>query len=326
MATEHFTYEPRLRQSFLLLVALSTAAASSFATSNNDDDDEEGLGSCSQIAKDALLACKHEIEGDFWIAVGNCNNLPADAGLPACKQLAKEERASGNEDCVEQFEARREVCATLGEQPYQPAIDPADFLDRRSIVANPNPYFPLIPGTTRVYEGGDETVTVTVTDQTKEILGVTTIVVRDIVTANGEVVEDTVDWFAQDVAGNVWYFGEISQEFEDGDLVSLEGSWKAGVNGAQPGIIMKAAPQVGDVYRQEFALGEAEDLAKVLSLTGSATVPAASCDDTCVVTRDFTPLEPEVRERKFYAPGIGPILEVDLETGERVELVEIQSP
>lgn len=325
MATKHFAYEPRLLRSPLLFVALSTTALSSFATGNNDVA-EEKPGSCSHTAHDAFQACEYAVGSDFWIAVGNCDNLPADADRKACKNSAKEERTSGKEDCTAQFKSRQEVCAALGEQPYQPAINPADFLDRRGIVANPNPYFPLKPGTTLVYKSGTETDTVTVTNQTKEILGVTTIAVHDIVTAKGQVTEDTVDWYAQDVAGNVWYFGEISQEFKDGDLVSLEGSWKAGVNGAQPGIIMKAASQVGDVYRQEFALGKAEDLAKVLNLTGSANVLAASCDGTCVVTRDFTPLEPDVRERKFYAPGIGSILEVNPDTGERLELVEIRSP
>jgi hypothetical protein len=120
-----------------------------------------------------------------------------------------------------------------------------------------------------------------------------------------------------------WYFGEIARNYDNGDLANLDGSWRAGVDGAQPGIVMRARPRVGEVYRQEFRLGDAEDLAQVLSLSGNAAVPAASCGD-CVVTREFTPLEPDLVERKFYAPGIGLILEVDLETGERVERVEIR--
>ena len=104
--------------------------------------------------------------------------------------------------------------------------------------------------------------------------------------------------------------------------MDIEGSWKAGRDGAQPGIVMLAAPQVGDVYRQEMALGDAEDAARVISTTRSATVPAASCHRNCVVTRDFTPLEPDANERKFYAPGVGLILERDLVTRERARLVE----
>ena len=116
-------------------------------------------------------------------------------------------------------------------------------------------------------------------------------------------------------------FGEIAKNYEDGELVDLEGSWEAGVDGAKAGIIMKADPQVGDVYRQEFFLGDAEDMGEVLSLSGDETVPAADCDNECLVTKDYTPIEPDVEENKYYAPGVGPILEVDVETGERVELV-----
>jgi hypothetical protein len=115
--------------------------------------------------------------------------------------------------------------------------------------------------------------------------------------------------------------GELAQTFENGRLTDLEGSWTAGRDGAKPGMIMKAAPQVGDTYRQEFAPGDAEDAAEV-SATASATVPAASCGGTCVQRRDFTPIEPDVEEHKFYAPGIGLILELDVENGERGELVE----
>ena len=137
-------------------------------------------------------------------------------------------------------------------------------------------------------------------------------------------VEDTLDWYAQDKQGNVWYFGESTQELEDGRAVTVEGSWQAGVDGASPGIVMKAHPASGDVYRQEFLLGSAEDLAEVVSLAGSASVSAASCHGTCVVTHEFTPVEPELNERKYYAPNVGFILEVDLRTGDRSELVAIQ--
>ena len=126
----------------------------------------------------------------------------------------------------------------------------------------------------------------TVTESTKLIEGVTCLVVNDLVEEDGLPIEDTDDWYAQDVDGNVWYCGEIAQNFEvfegddpeEAELVDVDGSWKTGRDGAQPGIIMLASPQVGDVYRQELALGEAEDAARVISTTGSATVPAASCD------------------------------------------------
>jgi hypothetical protein len=156
------------------------------------------------------------------------------------------------------------------------------------------------------------------------ILGVTTIVVRDVVVDDeGGFVEDTDDWFAQDVAGNVWYFGEIAKNYEDGEFVDIEGSWTAGVDGAKPGIVMPASPTVDAVYRQEFALGNAEDAAEVLGTSESATTPGGSCAGTCVLTRDFTPIEPDALEHKYYAPGIGLILELDPESGERTELVSI---
>jgi hypothetical protein len=272
---------------------------------------------CSKTAKAARNACGDEAEAAYSIALGKCNNLSSASEREACQQQAREELRDAEDECAEQYTARREVCDRLGEGPYNPIINPANFVEGVT-----SPFFPLTPGTTFIYRGGGETVTVTVTDRTKMILGVKCIVVRDVVEVDGQVVEDTEDFFAQDVQGNVWYFGEITQEFEDGELTSLQGSFKAGVNGAKPGIIMRASPQVGNIYRQEFLLNEAEDIAEVLSLVGSATVPAAACSD-CLITKEFTPLEPGAVENKYYARGIGFILQVVPETGERLELVEI---
>jgi hypothetical protein len=149
-----------------------------------------------------------------------------------------------------------------------------------------------------VYEGEEETVTVTVTGEFKEILGVPCAVVRDVVEEDGELVEDTYDWFAQDLEGNVWYFGEIARNYEDGELVDLEGSWTAGIDGAKIGVLMPIDSQPGAVYRQEFLLGEAEDMAEVLELGASAATPAAACDGNCLVTLEYTPLEPDGAEHK----------------------------
>jgi hypothetical protein len=184
-----------------------------------------------------------------------------------------------------------------------------------------------------VLEGGDEVITDTVTDETKLIEGVTCRVVRDVVEEDGVLIELTDDWYAQDLAGNVWYCGELARNFEsfegdapeDPELVDIEGSFKVGRDGAKPGILMLANPQVGVAYRQEVALGDAEDVAEVTSITGTEAVPAASCDGDCVVTRDFTPLEPGGDEMKYYAPGVGLILEVDAE-GNRVELTGLVTP
>jgi hypothetical protein len=280
---------------------------------------------CSQTARAARRACTGEMRDDFWIAVGICaNSADARAGA-ACRRAAKQEARDAAEGCREQLHARRDLCDALGPAAYAPSIDPGRFVSPAAAAARPNPFFPLRAGTTWTYVGGGETTTVTVTDQTKEILGVTCMVVRDVVAESGVIIEDTEDFFAQDVDGTVWYFGELSREFEDGDLVGLEGSWRAGAAGASPGTIMPAIPVVGETYRQEFAFGDAEDAAEVLSTTGSASVPAASCDGTCVVTRDFTPIEPDADEQKYYAPGIGLILEVEMETGARSELVSFTS-
>lgn len=281
---------------------------------------------CTNTSRVTLDACRNNTAGDFWTAVGKCYNLVGRQTREQCKAEAQSEKREDKQVCGDQFEARLNVCERLGEKPYDPRINPTNFVDPTQIGGTvlPNLYFPLIAGTTRTYDSNDgQTITVSVTGLTKVILGVTCRVVHDVVEEDGQVIEDTEDWFAQDVQGNVWYFGEISQDLEDGELVSLNGSWKAGVDGAKAGIIMKASPHAGDVYRQEFALGEAEDMAQVLSLTDSATVPAASCNGNCLVTEDFTPLEPGVVENKYYAPGIGAILEVNPETGTRVELVEI---
>lgn len=204
---------------------------------------------------------------------------------------------------------------------YAPAIDPADFVD-----AVDNPYLPLPAGARWVYEGDGERVEVVVTEQRKEILGIEATVVRDTVTdESGALVEDTFDWFAQDVDGNVWYLGEDSTSYENGEPVDTHGSWEAGVDGAQPGIVMPADPVVGDAYRQEFLVGEAEDLAEVRRFEASLGTPTDTYTYTytdVLVTGEWTPLEPEVVEEKYYAPGVGLVLEVTVDGGTgRLDLV-----
>ncbi|MBI5487481.1 MAG: hypothetical protein HY905_09125 [Deltaproteobacteria bacterium] len=203
---------------------------------------------------------------------------------------------------------------------YAPVINPGDF-----VAAVDNPLFPLVPGTVTTFEGEGESIEVSVTSDAKVILGVTCTVVRDTVTVGGEVTEDTFDWFAQDRDGNVWYMGEDTKEYEGGVVVSTEGSWEAGVGGAKPGIVMPAAPAVGAPYRQEYLACEAEDHAEILALDESVTVPAGSYDH-CVKTHEFTPLEPALNEQKYYCPGVGVALEVNVNTGGRVELMSITGP
>ncbi len=281
---------------------------------------------CSGTARAAATACRHGALDDYWIAVGNCDNTADRDERRSCVVEAAGALGEAQDECRDQLDARRDACDLLGEAPYDPAFDPADFVDPADIggAVAANPYMPLVPGTVWTYEGGGETNTVEVTDEVKEILGVPCAVVHDVVFADGEATEDTRDFLAQDGAGNVWYFGEASQELEDGEVVSVEGSWRAGVDDALPGVLMFAAPEVGRVYRQEYRLGDAEDLAEVTATTDSETVPAAACDGDCVVTREFTPLEPDVTADKYYAPGVGLILEV--EDGVRNELVSVTTP
>jgi len=202
-----------------------------------------------------------------------------------------------------------------------PDIDPENFVDTVD-----NPYFPLTPGTRYTYiaetEDGTETTETFVSYDTKEILGVTCIVVEDRVYLDDELIEETFDWYAQDVDGNVWYMGEDSAEYEDGEIVSTAGSWEAGVDGAQPGIIMKAEPRVGDSYRQEYYAGEAEDMGAVVALDQSVSVPYGDFDD-CLQTLDWSALDLDVMEYKYYTPGVGLVLETLEDGSEPVQLVTV---
>jgi len=183
------------------------------------------------------------------------------------------------------------------------AFDPGDFV--RVI---DNRYFPLRPGTRFVYlgtEDGEPERTVTdVTHRQKTILGVKVVVVLDRVFLDGALTEKTLDWYAQDKHGNVWYLGEDTKEFEDGKVVSTEGSWEAGKDGARAGIIMLAHPHPGQSYHQEFATGVAEDMAQVLGLHTNVSVPYGSFKH-CLKTAETTPLEPGAKEIKLYCRGIG---------------------
>ena len=289
-------------------------------------------------ARAAFVACEAEADDDYYIALGNCFNLTE--GKERCIQKAEEDLAEAEELCPEQRAARIEICGVLGEDPYDPEIDQINFVNPLKIgkSVRPNPYLPLVPGTVRKYivKDGDgeviEKIKVEVLKETKEILGVTCIVVHDRVweiDEEGEksLIEDTFDWLAQDEDGNVWYFGEISKEFEDGELIGIEGSWKAGREFAKPGILMKAHPEAEDLYRQEFALGDAEDMGEVVDILRSRVVRGKKYRNV-LQTQDFTPIEPDVYEFKYYAPGVGVILEEgfegDVATGERVELVQMK--
>jgi hypothetical protein len=192
-------------------------------------------------------------------------------------------------------------------------LDPARFTSRID-----HPYWPMRPGSRWTYRqldprGGQRRVEVTVTDRTRTVLGVEARVVHDVLTVDGRVVEETDDWYAQDTAGNLWYLGEDTRQQRDG-ATSTMGAWQAGVDGAQPGILLPARPRPGMTFQQERYDGRAEDRATVLSLGMRARVPYGFFDHL-LTTKEWTPLEPRVLEHKFYAPGVGPVLAITVSGG-----------
>ncbi len=169
-----------------------------------------------------------------------------------------------------------------------------------------------MPGTAYHYQGvrgkTPQTDDEVVTSQTKQILGIACTVVRDTVSEHGVAVERTLDYYAQDTEGNVWYMGEDSFELQHGQMVRASDSWLSGVKGGEPGIIMPANPQPNEQYRQEYyPPGKALDEATVLDLDGSIKVPYGSYSGL-LVTSEYSPLEPQT-EQKYYAPGLGEIAE-----------------
>jgi hypothetical protein len=213
-----------------------------------------------------------------------------------------------------------EIPLPNGSKPVE--LDPADFTTQID-----NPYWPMKPGSRWIYRettpgGTKNRVVVTVTSKTKRIAnGILARVIHDVVSEDGKPVEVTNDWYAQDCAGNIWYLGEKTAEYENGKVVSRAGSWEAGVDGAQPGIALPADPQVGMTYRQEYLAGEAEDRGAIFSLDEQVGVPAGHFTDV-VMTKDTTTLEPRVLEFKFYARGVGPVLEISVSGGnDRADLL-----
>lgn len=209
--------------------------------------------------------------------------------------------------------------------PTIPLPPPSDFVQQVD-----NRYSPFIAGRRWIYGGqtakGQERITVDVLKRTKMIEGIRTTVVHDVVKLNGELIEETFDWYAQDRHGNVWYLGENTKEYRNGRVVSREGSWEAGVDGASAGIVMFAHPKLAEPYRQEFYRGHAEDQAQVLTLSTQATTAAGHFGHVRL-TEDTTALDPMVVELKFYAPGVGIVQEFDLSPeAARTELLSFQGP
>jgi hypothetical protein len=208
---------------------------------------------------------------------------------------------------------------------YQPRIVPANFSPTVT-----NRLFPLRPGTTLVYTGtkdGEKALDlVAATSGTRVIDGVTTRVVEDRLYLDNVLAERTSDYYAQDRCGNVWYFGEDTAELDrHGKVVSTEGTWHAGVDGAQPGVVMQAHPQLGRRFRQEWYEGHAEDVFRVVSRSSRITVPYGSFRHA-LRTEETNALEPDVLDNKYYVKGIGEVAEVSVKgPREALKLVEVIS-
>jgi hypothetical protein len=292
---------------------------------------------CEASAKQARRACGFDVKDGLWEARATCSHLSDAGDRKECFADAVDESEETADECEAIFEARMEFCEASGEDRYDPPFTRGMFTTNFD---NANPLWPLAAGNHWEYEGTEEFIVVEVLPATKRIGRVDCIVVNDVVAdEDGLVVEDTDDWYGQATNGDVYYCGENAKDYEvfAGDdpetveLVSIDGSFKHGVDGAKAGLQMSATPAVGDIYRQEFALGDAEDGAEVLSTTYSygdgdgldRKVPRELaelfCDGDCVVTREFNLLEPDAEARKYYSPGVGLILEV--EGREVVELV-----
>ncbi len=266
----------------------------------------------TQITALAVLALASTIT-----VTGSASSLAAgrDGAASATRTSSAEHRAS---------------CRLPGPYGYPQGSERVHLRPRDFTTKIDNPYWPMRPGTTWKYvEKDDEEtqqITVRVTHRTRTIQGIKARVVRDTVRMNGELVEDTRDWYAQDSGGSIWYLGEATEEYEDGKVVNTEGSWEYGRRGAQAGIIVPAAPRAGCAYREEYLRGEAEDVALVLSRTERMKTPTGF-HRRVLHTANTTPLHPEILENKFYARGVGPVLEIGISPSfGRAELVEFTRP
>lgn len=211
----------------------------------------------------------------------------------------------------------------LAAEAYNPIINPAEFTTKID-----NPYFSWPIGKKMIFEArtedGLERIEITITGETRRIMGVETLVYLDREFLNGELVEETKDYIAQDKDGNVWFFGENVDNYVNGTLKNHAGAWIAGVGGAKPGIWIKARHVVDDSYRQEYLKGEAEDMAKIVAV-GLTITTSVDTYKNCTKTYDWTPLDPEAQEHKYYCPDVGGLVLVeDLTNGERVDLKKVE--
>jgi len=218
--------------------------------------------------------------------------------------------------CDDDADGTRGSGGSGGTSAYNPSIEPSDFSTTID-----NQFLPWLPGMVLTYvEDETDTIVVSVEPDTKTVMGVECVVVHDELTdEDGVTIEDTYDWYAQDSAGNVWYFGEATTEYDDMGNPSTAGSWEAGVDGALPGIVMPAQAKVGEPYRQEYYPGEAEDMGQIIEVDVDVTVAAGSYTG-CIVTKDWSALHPDQDvENKVYCPGVGNVKAEVVEGGSGLE-------
>ena len=329
----------------LLAATLGTVVLALAATAVHarDDDDPEprDRGYCSATARLLFSACGFEAQDDLFVAKAKCINLADSHARTQCLGDARQARAEAGTACRAQLDWRRAGCTVLGEARSDPAFGPDRFDSNLRQLTNPNPYFPLGIGNVWEYRGGTERNVVEVADETKLIEGVTCVVLRDLVYKEGRLTEATDDWYAAGRDGSTWYCGEEVKDYAsfEGDrprrpeLVSISGSFKHGRNGDKAGIIMPAQPRAGQAYLEEFSLGNAEDVSEVLSASYShgsnreldRLVPRdlalRMCNRDCVVTKNYSLLEPGIYALKYYARGIGFFLETKPVEGQSLQLV-----
>jgi len=313
------------------IAAVSTASAGGRGAA--------AAGYCTQTADALFDACNASVADDAAVEKAVCINITNTSAQNRCVDDLEEAQSEAAQLCRDQHDTRLAACRLFGENRYDPDLRPSRFDDPKH-PSNPNPYFPLGVGKHWEYRTATQVDTVDIVNETKKIAGVTCIVIRDLVSEGGFLHEATDDWYAAAKDGSVWYFGEEAKDYEvfDGDnprraeLVSIEGSFKTGRDGAKAGVIALASPRVGDAYYEEFALGTAEDVTEILSTTYSfgrdpvldqgvpQELARRFCAGDCIVTKNYSLLEPGLFARKYYARGIGTILELE-NAGETVQLV-----
>ena len=306
-----------------------------------EEDRDEARGACSRSLNALFSACRTDLAVASFETRAVCVNLADAEDRAQCLDEIGPAREDGATQCRAQRDARRALCAKIGEAPYEPDMDPALFQAPRN-PRRSNRFFPLDVGNRWVYQDSNERIEIEVLNKTKRASGVDCLVVNDRVFVAGSVVEDTDDWVGLRTDGTVEYCGELSRNYEltagddpqEVELVAIDGTFKTGVDGAKSGTLFMGTPVVGTTYRQEWAAGVAEDVGTVLSTTyrygQSASldqlVPRALAElmcanGDCVVIADTSTLDPSGYEQKYFAPGVGKFLETKPRKGTVVPLI-----